>query len=33
MLGGLRPGEVLTLRAPDGAEAAWRVVDVRAAPP
>lgn len=30
--GGLRPGEVLTLRAPDGEEAAWRVVDVRAAP-
>jgi hypothetical protein len=30
--GGLRPGEVLTLRAPDGAETAWRVVDVRAAP-
>ncbi len=29
--GGLRPGEVLTLRAPDGEEAAWRVVDVRAA--
>lgn len=29
--GGLRPGEVLTLRAPDGTEAAWRVVDVRAA--
>lgn len=26
--GGLRPGEVLTLRAPDGAEAAWRVVGV-----
>ena len=33
MLGGLRPGEVLTLRAPDGAETAWRVVDVRAAAP
>ena len=32
LLGGLRPGEVLTLRAPDGAETAWRVVDVRAAP-
>jgi hypothetical protein len=32
-LGGLRPGEVLTLRAPDGAETAWRVVDVRAAAP
>ena len=29
--GGLRPGEVLTLRAPDGTEAAWRVVDVRPA--
>ncbi len=27
--GGLRPGEVLTLRAPDGEEAAWRVVEVR----
>jgi hypothetical protein len=26
--GGLRPGEVLTLRAPDGEEAAWRVVGV-----
>jgi hypothetical protein len=33
LLGGLRPGEVLTLRAPDGAETAWRVVDVRAAVP
>ena len=33
ILGGLRPGEVLTLRAPDGAETAWRVVDVRAAAP
>ena len=33
LLGGLRPGEVLTLRAPDGTEAAWRVVDVRAAAP
>ena len=33
LLGGLRPGEVLTLRAPDGAETAWRVVDVRAAAP
>lgn len=31
--GGLRPGEVLTLRAPDGEETAWRVVEVRAAPP
>lgn len=30
--GGLRPGEVLTLHAPDGEDAAWRVVDVRAAP-
>lgn len=29
--GGLRPGEVLTLRAPDGEEAAWRVVGVSAA--
>lgn len=29
--GGLRPGEVLTLHAPDGEEAAWRVVEVRAA--
>jgi hypothetical protein len=29
--GGLRPGEVLTLRAPDGEDAAWRVVNVRAA--
>ncbi|WP_372624623.1 hypothetical protein [Falsiroseomonas sp.] len=28
--GGLRPGEVLTLRAPDGAETAWRVVGVSA---
>ena len=27
--GGLRPGEVLTLRAPDGEEAAWRVVGVK----
>jgi hypothetical protein len=26
--GGLRPGEVLTLRAPDGGEASWRVVGV-----
>lgn len=33
LLGGLRPGEVLTLRAPDGAETAWRVVDVRAVAP
>jgi hypothetical protein len=31
--GGLRPGEVLTLRGPGGDEAAWRVVDVRAAQP
>lgn len=28
--GGLRPGEVLTLRAPDGEETAWRVVGVGA---
>ncbi|HEV7263905.1 MAG TPA: hypothetical protein VGN83_03160 [Falsiroseomonas sp.] len=28
--GGLRPGEVLTLRAPDGVETAWRVVGVSA---
>ena len=28
MQGGLRPGEVLSLRAPDGAEVAWRVVGV-----
>jgi hypothetical protein len=28
--GGLRPGEVLTLRAPDGQETAWRVVGVTA---
>ena len=27
--GGLRPGEVLTVHAPDGEEAAWRVVEVR----
>jgi hypothetical protein len=27
--GGLRPGEVLTLRAPEGEEAAWRVVGVQ----
>lgn len=26
--GGLRPGEVLTLRAPEGEEASWRVVGV-----
>jgi hypothetical protein len=26
--GGLRPGEVLTLRAPNGREGAWRVVGV-----
>jgi hypothetical protein len=26
--GGLRPGEVVTIRAPDGAEAAWRVVGI-----
>ncbi len=26
--GGLRPGEVLTLRHPDGSESAWRVVGV-----
>jgi hypothetical protein len=26
--GGLRPGEVLTLRAPEGREASWRVVGV-----
>lgn len=26
--GGLRPGEVLTLRAPDGEETTWRVVGV-----
>ncbi|MGG5810751.1 hypothetical protein [Falsiroseomonas sp. CW058] len=26
--GGLRPGEVLTLRGPDGRESAWRVVGV-----
>ena len=29
--GGLRPGEVLTLHAPDGEQAAWRVVEVRGA--
>ena len=28
---GLRPGEVLTLHAPDGEETAWRVVGVSAA--
>jgi hypothetical protein len=28
--GGLRPGEVLTLSAPDGSESAWRVVGVSA---
>ena len=28
--GGLRPGEVLTLQAPNGEEAAWRVVGVSA---
>lgn len=28
--GGLRPGEVLRLRAPDGEETAWRVVGVSA---
>ena len=26
--GGFRPGEVVSLRAPDGAEAAWRIVGV-----
>jgi hypothetical protein len=31
LAGGLRPGEVLTLRAPGGEEVAWRVVEVRAA--
>jgi hypothetical protein len=28
--GGLRPGEMLTLRGPDGAETSWRVVGVSA---
>jgi hypothetical protein len=29
LAGALRPGEVLTLRAPDGEETTWRVVGVR----
>ncbi len=31
--GPLRPGEILTLRAPDGTDAAWRVVNVSARAP
>jgi hypothetical protein len=31
--GPFRPGEILTLRAPDGTDAAWRIVDVSARVP